>query len=754
MESLGQRIGFRRHLTTAVVPGEATYLVSEQGVTAIEGEAVAVLAPLLDGSRDVAALVRDTRGVLSPRELGILLGKLKQANLITGSSSPPEADPIDRDATAFWEAGGLDAARARSALSEGVVRLVDLSALGGPAARDALHTAGVAISDPGGGDPTSLTVVLCDDYLLPQLQDIDAQQRRSGRPWMLAKAHGVEAWIGPVFQPGTGPCWHCMAHRLSLHRQPEQHVGQALGLSAPPAPPRASITASRSLAFQMIAIEAAKWIAGYRGAHQSAVRVLDTLELGIRSHRVARRPQCPQCGDPWLVGTQVEQPITLTSRPKKSLSGSGHRALTSEQVLERYEHLVGRVTGVVTGLQRAPGGPEFLNSFHSGPNPALDNGSLAAFRTGLRCQSGGKGVTALDAKVGALCEAVERYSATLHGDEPRIRASLAELGDRAIHPNACQLYHERQYTDRMRWNAVQPPFQYVCDPFDEHRAIDWTPVWSITWGRHRLLPTRMLYFSAPPAKGPCFALADSNGNAAGSSLEDAILQGFFELVERDAVALWWYNRTAQPAVDVDSFPDPWIDEMRAQYAALKREFWVVDLTSDLGIPAMVALSRRTDKPQEDIMFGFGCHFDPAIALRRSLTEMNQLLPAVLESAPAGDPVLTDWCERRTVANQPYLMPDPTVPAKHRNDYRYTLRPDLLDDIHAAERLLRARGMELLVLDQTRPDLGLPAVKVIVPGMRHFWARFGEGRLYDVPVSLGRRSVPVPYEELNPIPLFV
>ena len=47
-------------------------------------------------------------------------------------------------------------------------------------------------------------------------------------------------------------------------------------------------------------------------------------------------------------------------------------------------------------------------------------------------------------------------------------------------------------------------------------------------------------------------------------------------------------------------------------------------------------------------------------------------------------------------------------------------------------------MEMLVLDQTRPDIGLPVVKVIVPGMRQFWARFAPGRLFDVPVALGRQ----------------
>ena len=61
-------------------------------------------------------------------------------------------------------------------------------------------------------------------------------------------------------------------------------------------------------------------------------------------------------------------------------------------------------------------------------------------------------------------------------------------------------------------------------------------------------------------------------------------------------------------------------------------------------------------------------------------------------------------------------------------------------------------MEMLVLDQTRPDIGLPVVKVVVPGLRHIYPRFARGRLYDVPVRLGWRDAPLLEDELNPIPL--
>ncbi|MGH2585968.1 MAG: YcaO-like family protein, partial [Dehalococcoidia bacterium] len=67
--------------------------------------------------------------------------------------------------------------------------------------------------------------------------------------------------------------------------------------------------------------------------------------------------------------------------------------------------------------------------------------------------------------------------------------------------------------------------------------------------------------------------------------------------------------------------------------------------------------------------------------------------------------------------------------------------------------LHAHGREVLALDQTRPDVQVPVVRVIVPGLRHFWARFAPGRLYDVPVQLGWLRQPLREEELNPIPLF-
>ena len=78
------------------------------------------------------------------------------------------------------------------------------------------------------------------------------------------------------------------------------------------------------------------------------------------------------------------------------------------------------------------------------------------------------------------------------------------------------------------------------------------------------------------------------------------------------------------------------------------------------------------------------------------------------------------------------------------------RLDAREQATACVNLAKRAGLDFLVLDQTRPDIEAPVVRVIVPGLRHFYRRFGPGRLYDVPVKLGLRDRPLAEHELNPL----
>jgi ribosomal protein S12 methylthiotransferase accessory factor len=173
-----------------------------------------------------------------------------------------------------------------------------------------------------------------------------------------------------------------------------------------------------------------------------------------------------------------------------------------------------------------------------------------------------------------------------------------------------------------------------------------------------------------------------------------------------------------------------------------------------------AASRRTGGGPEQILFGFGAHLDARVALLRAVTEMNQMLARALtestEAPPEArleDTVTLDWLRTATVANQPYLAPL-DGPPRTAACYPPCRTDDLKDDVLACRALVERHGMEMLVLDQTRPEVGLPVAKVIVPGLRHFWPRFAPGRLYEVPVRLGWLPEPLAEEQLNPIPMFL
>ncbi|MFK0173632.1 TOMM precursor leader peptide-binding protein [Streptomyces sp. NPDC090306] len=745
-------VGFKRHLRVEAIEGDAVYLLSERGTTALQGREVQELAALLDGTRTLTGVLREAAATVPPATAARVIAELARADLV-GYHDPA----TDVSTEAYWEFSGLHGPSASASLSTSTVRVVNLGRSDTVLATAECLAGGLMVADPGEEDEAVLSLVLVDDYLDPRLAEVDAEHRAAGRPWIPAKPCGVEPWVGPVFGVVDGACWECLAHRLRGHRASTAPVMRALGLAGTIPVPEASFATVRALGLHAAVLEATKWVAGMRYEGQHAVCTLDTRTLATARHPVSRRPQCRVCGDPGLVGRQVRRPFVVVSSPKSGVVGGNHRSMSAAAVLARYRHLADPVTGIVSELRPAPGCPDGLNRYLAGRNMALgDSRSLAGLKGGLRGQSGGKGTTPEEAEVGALCEALERYSGSRQGDEPTVTDSLAGLGDDALHPNACQLFADRQFRERDLWNPLHSRFQQIPAPFDPKAPVEWTPVWSLTARRPRLLPTSMLYFGPGPDGVTRAPWADSNGNAAGSSPEDAVVQGFLELVERDAVALWWYNRTRHPAVDLDAFDEPWLARTRLAYERLGRELWVLDLTADFGIPVMAAVTRRTAGPVEGLSFGFGAHFDPRLALRRAVTEAAQLLPPEADSAElvTADRDLSAWWRGATVENQPYLGPDPAEAPRTPADYSHTVRQDLRDDVELAETLVRDRGMELLLLDQTRPDVGLPVVKVIIPGMRHFWARFAPGRLFDTPVKLGRLTRPTRYEEINPVPLFV
>ena len=186
----------------------------------------------------------------------------------------------------------------------------------------------------------------------------------------------------------------------------------------------------------------------------------------------------------------------------------------------------------------------------------------------------------------------------------------------------------------------------------------------------------------------------------------------------------------------------------------------MDIRSDLGVPCFAAISRRVDRGTEDIVIGFGAHFDARLALMRALTEVNQFMPAVNKVDAMGatiywfhDPDAVNWWRTARLAANPHLSPASGLAPCTAAEFPVLPPGDIRTDVERCAALARQIGSDLLVLDQTQPDIGLPVVKVMVPGLRHFWKRFGPGRLYEVPVQMGWLARPTAEVDLNPTGIF-
>jgi oxazoline/thiazoline synthase len=134
---------------------------------------------------------------------------------------------------------------------------------------------------------------------------------------------------------------------------------------------------------------------------------------------------------------------------------------------------------------------------------------------------------------------------------------------------------------------------------------------------------------------------------------------------------------------------------------------------------------------------------------RSLTELNQFLSIGLMGLRSTETTSDDGSSMLQLKDHPYLLPSGAPPV--RPDFGSKFGSfDKREQVMACVDIAKRAGLDFMVLDQTRPDIEVPVVRVIVPGLRHFYRRFAPGRLYDVPVQLGWLDRPVPESDLNPV----
>jgi ribosomal protein S12 methylthiotransferase accessory factor len=309
----------------------------------------------------------------------------------------------------------------------------------------------------------------------------------------------------------------------------------------------------------------------------------------------------------------------------------------------------------------------------------------------------GKGTTLAAAKVSAVMEAVECWHAETFAGPLRL-AAADELADAVA-------------LDRLPLTGVGDPAARML----------WTGARDLATGARLSVPFELVSadFTVPAPAGFGVFRQTTNGLGAGNTNTEAALQALYEVVERDAVALWHAAspaRQAACAVDPASVDGPASRWLLERFAAAGVAVRIFDVTTGIGLPAFQALVCDADgvagiEPE----LGAGCHAGADIALARALSEAAQARVTRISAARddfAAASFAPDERGSRHEAAQRWLRMLPAREFSGRNAAA-TAEQDL-DDALAA---LGGAGFgQVACVDLGRPEIGIPVARVIVPGL--------------------------------------
>jgi ribosomal protein S12 methylthiotransferase accessory factor len=321
--------------------------------------------------------------------------------------------------------------------------------------------------------------------------------------------------------------------------------------------------------------------------------------------------------------------------------------------------------------------------------------------------SQGKGLDLAAAKASGLMEAVESYHA-----------------ERIVLPLKLASYHEMRFRHTLVDVAGLP--RNGAGRFDPAERILWIEGHELGGDQSTWLPFEVVHTNytlpLPPSSG-AFAMS-SNGLASGNHVLEAVSHGICELVERDGTTLW--NRLSPEAqratrIDPATIDDPSCRELLALYERADVAVAIWDTTSDVGIPSFrCTVADRSPSPLRPLYAtsGAGCHPTREVALSRALTEAAQTRLTLIAGS-RDDAVRATYGAARDVEAQRAALGRMTP---HDGMRSFTAVPtrahDTFDEDVAWEldRLAACGLPRAIVVDLTRPELRIPVVRVIVPGL--------------------------------------
>jgi ribosomal protein S12 methylthiotransferase accessory factor len=438
--------------------------------------------------------------------------------------------------------------------------------------------------------------------------------------------------------------------------------------------------------------------------------------------------------------------------------------LSVEQFEKNVSQLVGDFGGLVRPARESPrlSGAQEISTISS---PVADVNFLHPH---IRLSSGGSiemsgagsGKTREEARVKAVCEALERYCSCCFDPGQQIVASANELGADAVDLDLYAIGSKLEYANPI--SHSRPP--------DKSLPLRWVRAVSLISGARKWVPLLSVYLSSRiDFPGESFLQPISTGCAIAANYEKAVWTGLCEVVERDAISLTWLQELPLPEVAIDGIDSSrfWSVYRELKSAGIEQKFY--NATTDIGVPTVYGVQRSAHgllkflvmaATRPTIIDAMTRIMEEAVPQRSTVIQVEQSKPRLFDPANFSTFVhLEDGARFYAdgVNDQACKFLFAETRSQNASDIPSVKGKGPREHLETTLKRFAELGYEAYAADITVPavrDAGLVAVKVIAPQLLPLTTNYNlrylaTPRLYEAPVRMGYAAKPE--SKINPWP---
>ena len=339
----------------------------------------------------------------------------------------------------------------------------------------------------------------------------------------------------------------------------------------------------------------------------------------------------------------------------------------------------------------------------------------------------GKGSTEQRARISAIMEGFERCLAERQGLNTNIVSAISA-------PALVESYSKA----RENFSVLDPKSLLLPQPYDPQLLLEWVGAYDLLNGEEIFVSANAVYhpYDAPGRCQKLF-LSNTNGLASGNVIEEAILHGLLEVIERDAISTAQFTRNLGKEI-VLTEADGYLYELAGKFkdAEIELKVWLVP--SDTGIPTVIAVTDDVKlKDPALLVMGAGSHLKPEIAVARAITEAAQSRVVQIQGAREDTDregfIRSVGYDRLKRLNGFWFEEGEKISISEVQDMS---GKSPAENIALILEKLRRFAERVLVVDLSREEVAVPVVRVIIPGFELFTIdRDRKGKR----ISAGRRK---------------